>query len=98
MELKKLGWVLFFKKYFSGGHLQVMNSSPQPQMIQMINQPANGITYQGQEQAIIQESGQPIYIETQAQNQQVLKPSRHPKLVIKHEKCVFHTLMHILIE
>lgn len=50
-----------------------MNSSPQPQMIQMINQPANGITYQGQEQAIIQESGQPIYIETQAQNQQVLK-------------------------
>ena len=74
-----------------------MNSSPQPQMIQMINQPANGITYQGQEQAIIQESGQPIYIETQAQNQQVLKPSRHPKLV-KHEKCVFHTLMHILIE
>ena len=73
MELKKLGWGLFFKKYFSGGHLQVMNSSPQPQMIQMINQPANGITYQGQEQAIIQESGQPIYIETQAQNQQVLK-------------------------
>ena len=48
-----------------------MNSSPQPQMIQMINQPANGISYQGQEQAIIQESGQPIYIETQAQNQQV---------------------------
>jgi len=55
-----------------GGHLQVMNSSPQPQMIQMINQQANGITYQGQEQAIIQESqGQPIYIETQAQNQQI---------------------------
>ena len=75
-----------------------MNSSPQPQMIQMINQPANGISYQGQEQAIIQESGQPIYIETQAQNQQVTTTGRHPKLVFKHEKCVFHTLMHILIE
>ena len=65
-------------------------------MIQMINQPANGISYQGQEQAIIQESGQPIYIETQAQNQQVTTTG--PKLVFKHEKCVFHTLMHILIE
>ena len=69
-------------------------------MIQMINQPANGITYQGQDGQIIQD-GQPIYIETQAQNQQVQKQysSEHLKLVFKHEKCVFfHTLMHILIE
>ena len=41
-------------------------------MIQMINQPANGITYQGQDGQIIQD-GQPIYIETQAQTQQVPK-------------------------
>ena len=72
-----------------------MNSSPQPQMIQMINQPANGISYQGQEQAIIQESGQPIYIETQAQNQQVITTGRHPKLVFKHEKmCFSHSNAH----
>ena len=77
-----------------------MNSSPQPQMIQMINQPANGITYQGQEQAIIQESGQPIYIETQAQNQQVLKsvPVDTLNWLPTMKKCVFHTLSHILIE